>query len=101
MTQGDETRKMIQVPEGSALVELDHTGEEAKIAAEANRLLDSLPMEFRPLANVPGRNRKEKRTYRKLATLAERGTIRKHAAMRLKRMYVELVRVGNIRKPNK
>lgn len=91
MTQGEDEVTSMVTPE-----EIDETAR--ALDADTNRLLDSLPMEFRPLANVPGRNRKEKRTYRKLATLAERGTIRKHAALRLKRLYVELVRAGKIKK---
>lgn len=34
-----------------------------------------LPIEMRPLRFIPGRNRREKRTYRKLASQVERGTI--------------------------
>lgn len=35
----------------------------------------ALPMRIRPLEFVPGRNRREKRTFRKLASQQERGTI--------------------------
>jgi hypothetical protein len=35
------------------------------------------PIDLRPLKFVPGRNRKEKRTFQKLASQAERGTISK------------------------
>lgn len=51
-----------------ALLEQDRYEKELKLWL-------ALPMRIRPLEFVPGRNRREKRTFRKLASQQERGTI--------------------------
>jgi hypothetical protein len=44
------------------------------------------PIDLRPLKFIPGRNRKEKRTFQALASQAERGTVTKGNLKRLQGM---------------
>ena len=77
---------------------------ELKQLAEGLKSEDSLSIDFwlkfpirvRPLRFVPGRNRAEKRSYRKLADQAERGTITKGNLKKLRGFAAALQRLGLI-----
>lgn len=66
----------------------------------------NFPIRVRPLKFVPGRNRREKRTFRALADKQERGTLTTTkpgrgggTSEKLQRLYRELVRAGVVAFP--
>ena len=88
-------------------VGVDYSGAELRALASKSYLGAEFwlqfPIEVRPLKFVPGRNRREKRTFRALAAKQERGTITRGRKGKggelgkLQALYAELARAGAVR----